>query len=128
MKATAKNIESIPKGAARNLYVEFTDQLVGSDLLSGTPTVTEVSRAEVEAGTSAPASASNGFVIANEGRNTATYLNQMGETVAISTAVVFRAATAAVAVGKYAFKISVGTNNASAETLIGYINVDVTGS
>lgn len=128
MTATARNIESIPKGATRNIYVEFTDQLIGTDLLTGTPTVTEVSRSEAEAGVSAPASASNGFTITNEGRNAATYLNQLGETVAVSAAVVFRAATSSVAVGKYAFKVSVGTNNASAETLLGYVLVDVTGS
>lgn len=128
MTATAKNIEEIPKGATRNMYVEFTDQLVGSDLLSGTPTVTEVSRSQVEAKLSSPATASNGFTVDNAGRNAATYINQMGETVAINAAVVFRVATASVAVGNYAFKVSVGTNNASAETLIGYVLVDVIGS
>lgn len=128
MSAKAKNIESIPKGATRNVYVEFTDQLVGTDLLTGTPTITEVSRSEAEAGVSAPTTASNGFTVDNAGRNAATYTNQLGETVAINKAVVFRAATAFVAVGKYAFKVSVGTNNASAETLLGYVLVDVIGA
>jgi hypothetical protein len=128
MTATARNIESIPKGARRNIYVEFTDQLIGADVLSGTPTVTEVVRSEVEAGTAAPSTASNGFTVDNEGRNAAAYTNQIGETVAVSKAVAFRAATTSVAVGRYAFKVSVATSNASSETLLGYVLVDVTGS
>jgi hypothetical protein len=128
MSSVAKNIEKLPVGAVRNLYLEFTDQLSETDLLTGTPTVSEVSRSDVDAGVSEPSSDDNDFTLDNAGVNAAAYINQFGETVAIGKAVVFRLATSGVDAGEYAFRVSVTTNNTSAETLIGYIRVNITGS
>ena len=131
MTSIAKEIIVIPVAAKRNIYLDFVDQLVGSDLLTGTPTVTEVSRTLLDAG-STPTTASNGWTIDNAAKNAAPYKMESGErrgqTVKVSQAASFRADAASVAVGKYAFKVSCGTTNSSAETLIGYIRCNVVGA
>lgn len=124
-------IIQIPLGAKWNIYLDFVDQLVGSDLLTGTPTATEVSRTLLDAG-STPTSTDNAWVIANVAKNSAPYKIEAGErrgqTVKVSQAVSFRVDSASVALGKYAFKVSCGTDNSSAETLIGYVRVNVVGA
>ncbi len=121
----------IPIGAKWNVFLDFVDQLVGNDLLTGTPTVTEVSRALLDAG-GTPITTSNGWTIDNKAVNPSSYTIEGGErrkqTVKVGQAVTFRADSSAVALGRYAFKISCGTNNSSAETLIGYLRVNVVGA
>lgn len=126
-----KAIIEIPVGAKWNVFLDFVDQLVGNDLLTGTPTVTEVSRPLLDAG-STPTIVDNDWTIDNKAVNVSPYKieagERRGESVKAGQAVSFRADSAAVALGKYAFKISCGTNNASAETLVGYVRVNVVGA
>lgn len=127
MSALAPNIQGVAKNDTAKVFIEYTDKLHGNDILTGTPTVSEVSRSDVDADLSAPSAASNGFAITSVGLNTTSYINKAGETVAVGKAVVFLINTSSVAVGKYAFKSVAVTNDSAAETLQGFARINVTG-
>lgn len=131
MTSIAKEIISLASGEARNIEYDFVDQLTGSDVLTGTPTAAEVSRTLLDSG-GIPTAVDNGFTLDNVAKNPAFYTMESGERrgqkVKVNQAIVFRVDTDGVALGKYAFKVSCGTDNSSAETLIGYVRVNVVGA
>lgn len=109
---TAKELHCVTTSEVRNLYVEFSDDLVGSDKLTGTPTIVEVTTSDL--------------TLSNEVVTTATYQSAKGETVAIGAAVSFKVdASEASASTTYTIKITCATDNAVPETLHGEVQISV---
>lgn len=83
--------------------INYSDVLDSGELLTGTPTVTEVSTANLS--------------LANKLVSTATYVESFsGETVAVGKAVQFTVSTSTA--GLYQIRVSVATDSSPARTLV----------
>ena len=109
MSHKAQQLYTKPVSATRNAAVSFSDELDSGELLTGTPTVAEVSTSDL--------------TIDNAAVSTAE-LTINGEAVPIGEAVQFRVA-GGVAGTSYDITISVGTDSTPAQTLFGKVQLDV---
>lgn len=109
MTIKAKQIQCKGVSAARNIAVDFIDQLDAGEVLTGTPTVTEVTTSDL--------------TLSNKIINTAE-LTINDRTVAIGKAVQCKV-TGGTAYRTYKIKISVGTNSTPAQTLIAIIELRI---
>ena len=96
------NLPPISAGAKRIVSLDLTRDLDTSELLTGTPTVTEVTTSDL--------------TIANKAVSTAA-LEIKGKTVAIGKAVQF-SVMGGVSGTTYEIRVSVGTDSTPAETLV----------
>lgn len=94
----------------RNVAVSFADMLDDSELLTGTPTITEQTTSDL--------------TLSNKVVNTA-QLTINSVTVAIGEAVQFNVTGGTVANSPYSIKISVATDATPAQTLIGTVVLTV---
>lgn len=90
--------------------VGFVDQLRSGELLTGTPTVTELSTSDL--------------TISNEGLN-GSEIEVDGETHSASQAVQFKITGQLAATGSYRLRVDVDTDASPAQKLSGFIEFDV---
>lgn len=108
MSHTANQRYDVPVGSVRNVAVSFAGLLDSGELLTGTPTITEVSTSDL--------------TITNKVISTA-ILTINDISVPIAEAVQFSFSGQLVDV-KYTIKISIGTDATPAQTLIGQVRFD----
>ena len=101
MAITAREVGRKSPGDTAAIAMDFTPLLRSGELLTGTPTVTEVDGSDL--------------TIANVGKNTA-QITVNGSTVAIGAAV--QCTVAGGSAGKYRVRVSCGTDSTPAQTLV----------
>jgi hypothetical protein len=97
-------------GAARNVAIDFTDKLDTGELLTGTPTITEVTTSDL--------------TLSNKAVSTAS-LTILGETVAIGKAVQFKVSAGSGLLGQYTVRITVSTDATPAQTFVDDYVLDI---
>jgi len=105
---TAPERPVIAVGETRNVAVSFVDVLDDDELLTGTPTIVEVT--------------TNDLTLTNKTVNTSV-LTINGHSVAIGKAIQFKVSGQLVANSPYTIKITVSTN--AAQTLVKYVVLSV---
>lgn len=110
---TAPQKPTIAVGEIRNVAVSFADVLDSGELLTGTPTVVEVTTTDL--------------TLSSKAVNTAA-LTINGESVAIGKAVQFRVSGQLVANSPYTIKITVSTDASPAQTLVKYVTFEAAAS
>lgn len=108
--ATAYQRPVLVVGETRNVAVDFQDVLDSGELLTGTPTVAEVTTTDL--------------TIASKAINTAA-LTIDGRAVAIGEAVQFKVSGQLAANSPYTIKITVSTTASPAQTLVRYVVFEV---
>lgn len=113
MVKTLPQTYTISGSDKETVSINYTDWLDGSELLTGTPTVTE--------------STTTVFTLSNKQVNTATYIENNGDTVAIGKAVQFQlvATSTPAAAATYTFVITVSTDAANPRTVERAITLEV---
>ena len=112
--ATAPEIQCMAYGETRLVRVSFAGKLVSGDLLTGTPTIVQDSKTP---------STATALTLGDKAVTTAeTTIN--GETVAIAKGVEFTV-TAGEADSSYIVKITCSTDGTPAETLLGYVKIEM---
>ena len=106
---TAPERPSVPEGAARNVKTSFKGQLDSGELLSGTPTITEVTTSDL--------------TISNEALNSSTITIGDDTSVLANQAVTYTVTGQQVANSPYTLKIVVGTD--ASQTLVAYDILEV---
>lgn len=94
---------SMSAGEIRNVAIDYTDSLDSGELLTGTPTVTEVGTSDL--------------TIDNKAVSTGS-LTILGNTVATGAAVQFRVTATSGLSGVYAIRTTVSTDASPAQTLV----------
>lgn len=107
---TAPQRPVVAVGETRNVSVSFVDLLDSGEVLTGTPTIVEVTTTDL--------TISNKRV-----STTATTIN--GETVAIGKAVQFKVSGQLTTNSPYTIKITVGTDASPAQTFVKYVRLAV---
>lgn len=103
MPQVAEQRGTMSAGDTRNVAVDFTDELDSGELLTGTPTVVEVTTTDLTLGNKAVSTGS---------------LTILGNTVATGAAVQFNVIAGSSLLGEYRIRITAGTDSSPAQTLV----------
>ena len=109
-KITAAQRPVLATGDVRNCAVSFADQLDTDEVLTGTPTVTEVATTDLTIGSKAVSTAA---------------LTINGESVAVGEAVQFTVSGQVATSTPYKIKITATTDSTPAQTLVRYVSFSV---
>lgn len=110
MPATAVQRVQMSAGETRNAAVDYTAKLESGELLTGTPTVAEVTTSDL--------------TISNAAVSTGS-LTILGDTVATGAAVQFKVVATSDLSGLYTVSVTVGTDATPAQTFVDYFEIDV---
>lgn len=110
MSQTAEQLYVVAQGETLTPALGFIDQLRSGELLTGTPTVAEVT--------------SSDLTISNVGLNSGT-ITVDGVSHAANQAVQWSISGQLAATGKYRIRVTVSTDATPAQTLVGYVLLDV---
>lgn len=103
MPQVAEQRGTMSAGGTRNVAIDFTDELDSGELLTGTPTIVEVTTSDL--------------TLANKVVSTGS-LTILGNTVATGAAVQFSVAAGSSLLGTYRIRITCGTDATVAQTLV----------
>jgi hypothetical protein len=111
MPTIANQRGEMSAGAARNVAIDYTSELAKTgELLTGTPTITEVTTSDL--------------TLSNKAVSTAS-LTILGETVAIGKAVQFKVSAGSGLLGQYTVRITVSTDATPAQTFVDDYVLDI---
>jgi len=108
--ATAPQVQCKTESDVRNVAVSFAELLDTGELLTGTPTIVEVTTSDLTLGSKVV--------------NTAA-LTILGESVAIGQAVQFSVSGGDASTKRYTIKITATTDSSPAQTLVRNVELDV---